>query len=214
MKIFVIHYKKLIERKEFIINQFKKYNITQYEFIEIDRDELECYDISIFENIPNSYMAIGLSHIYAYNQIKDNYDEALIFEDDVILCDNFINIYNMYLTQIPKDYDMVFFGSCCNLKIQEHYLIPNKHIYEKSLEPTEWGGLGSTRALYSYLVSKKCAIKLCEYCNNIKYKIDLAIDQWVNIVARDINLKMYWAEPTIAIQGSEIGIFEKSYHMI
>jgi len=44
--------------------------------------------------------------------------------------------------------------------------------------------------------------------------IDLATDQWINIVARDINLKMYWAEPTIAIQGSEIGIFEKSYDMI
>jgi GR25 family glycosyltransferase involved in LPS biosynthesis len=141
MKIFVVHYKKLIDRKDFIINQFKKYNITDYEFIEIDRDELEGYDLSIFENIPNSYMAIGLSHIYAYNKIKDNYDEALIFEDDVIFCDNFINIFNYYLTQLPKDYDMVFLGSCCNLKIQEHNLIPNKHIYEKSLEPTEWGGL-------------------------------------------------------------------------
>ena len=214
MKIFVVHYKKLIDRKDFIINQFKKYNITDYEFIEIDRDELEGYDLSIFENIPNSYMAIGLSHIYAYNKIKDNYDEALIFEDDVIFCDNFINIFNYYLTQLPKDYDMVFLGSCCNLKIQEHNLIPNKHIYEKSLEPTEWGGLGSTRALYSYLVSKKCAIKICKYIDSIKYKIDLASDQWINIVARDINLKMYWAEPTIAIQGSEIGIFEKSYDMI
>jgi GR25 family glycosyltransferase involved in LPS biosynthesis len=214
MKIFVIHYKKLIERKEFIINQFKKYNITEYEFIEIDRDELEGYDLSIFENISNPYMAIGLSHIYAYNKIKDNYDEALIFEDDVILCDNFINIFNYYLTQLPKDFDMLFLGSCCNLKIQEHNLIPNKHIYEKSLEPTEWGGLGSTRALYSYLVSKKCAIKICKYIDSIKYKIDLATDQWINIVARDINLKMYWAEPTIAIQGSEIGIFEKSYDMI
>jgi hypothetical protein len=72
----------------------------------------------------------------------------------------------------------------------------------------------STRALYSYLVSKKCAIKICKYIDSIKYKIDLATDQWINIVARDINLKMYWAEPTIAIQGSEIGIFEKSYDMI
>ena len=111
MKIFVVHYKKLIDRKDFIINQFKKYNITDYEFIEIDRDGLEGYDLSIFENIPNSYMAIGLSHIYAYNKIKDNYDEALIFEDDVIFCDNFINIFNYYLTQLPKDYDMVFLGS-------------------------------------------------------------------------------------------------------
>lgn len=37
--------------------------------------------------------------MYAYKQIKYNYDEALIFEDDVILCDNFINIFNNYISQ-------------------------------------------------------------------------------------------------------------------
>lgn len=214
MKIFVIHYKKLIDRKDFIINQFKKYNITDYEFIEIDRDELEGYDLSIFENIPNSYMAIGLSHMYAYNQIKDNYDEALIFEDDVILCDNFIDIFNNYLTQLPKDYDMLFIGDGCKLHIQKDNLISNKNIYKKCLYPTSWGGDGCTRCIDSYLVSKKCAIKICKYINNIKYKINTTTDWWLNIVARDINLEIYWAEPTIVLQGTENGIFKTSYKLI
>ena len=213
MKIFVIHYKKLIDRKNHILKQFEKYNITDYEFIEIDRDELDGYDLSIFGNVPNSYKAIGLSHMYAYKQIKNNYDEAIIIEDDVIFCDNFINIFNNYLTQLPKDYDMLFFGSCCHLHIQANELIPNKNIYEKSYEPTPWGGLGSTRAIYSYVVSKKCAIKICDYIDNLNYKINLASDQWLNIVAIDNKLKMYWAEPTIASQGSENGLFKKSYEM-
>lgn len=212
MKIFVIHYKKLVDRKVHILKQFEKYNITDYEFIEIDRDELENYDLSIFQNISNPYIAIYLSHNYAYKQIKDNYTEGLILEDDVVLSENFINILNHYLNQLPSDYDMCFLGSCCNLHIPNDNLIPNKNIYEKSLETTNWGGLGSSRALYCYLVSKKCAIKLCEYVDKITYKINLATDQWINIVARDINLKMYWAEPTIAIQGSEIGLFNKSYN--
>ena len=49
IKVFVIHYKKLIERKKNIIEQFKKNNIENYEFIDIDRSEILIYDLSIFE---------------------------------------------------------------------------------------------------------------------------------------------------------------------
>lgn len=41
MKIFVIHYKKLINRKEHILNIFKEYNIVDYEFIEIEMKYLK-----------------------------------------------------------------------------------------------------------------------------------------------------------------------------
>ena len=50
MKIFVIHYAKLVERKQHIISQFERNNFTDYEFIEIDRDELESENTDIFEN--------------------------------------------------------------------------------------------------------------------------------------------------------------------
>jgi GR25 family glycosyltransferase involved in LPS biosynthesis len=124
MKIFVIHYKKLIYRKLFILEQFKKHNITDYEFIEIDRDELYNHNISMFqENYNNSQIAISLSHFYAYKQISDNYEDGLIFEDDVILNDNFTDILNKYITQLPKDYDMLFIGNGCNLHIENHKLI-------------------------------------------------------------------------------------------
>ncbi len=38
MKTVVIHYKKLVDRKQFILHQFDKHHITNYEFIEIDRE--------------------------------------------------------------------------------------------------------------------------------------------------------------------------------
>ena len=34
MKIYVMHYTKLMERKIYIIEQFRLHNITNYEFIE------------------------------------------------------------------------------------------------------------------------------------------------------------------------------------
>ena len=40
MKIFVLHYSKLVDRKKHILEQFKKQNITDYEFIEkYDKDD-------------------------------------------------------------------------------------------------------------------------------------------------------------------------------
>jgi len=212
MKIFVIHYKKLHNRKQFILEQFKKYNICDYEFIEIDRDELHNHNISMFqENFNNSQVAISLSHFYAYKQISDNYDNGLIFEDDVVLCNNFTDILNKYMIQLPKDYDMLFIGDGCNLHIENNKLIPNQNIYEKCLYPTSWGGDGASRCCDSYIISKKCANKLCEYINNLEYKISLAIDWWLNVAARDNIFKVYWAEPTIVTQGTQNGLFKSSH---
>jgi glycosyl transferase family 25 len=212
MKVFVIHYKKLINRKTHILEQFQKHNITDYEFIEIDRDYLDEENISMFqENYSKSQIAILLSHFYAYKEISDKYENGLIFEDDVILSDNFINIFNKYITQLPEDYDMLFLGNGCNLHIESYKLIPNNYIYEKCLYPTHWGGDGASRCTDSYLVNKKCAKKICEYINNSSYKINIPIDWWLNIAARDNIFKVYWAEPTIVTQGTQNGIFASSH---
>ena len=212
MKIFVLHYSKLVDRKKSIIEQFKKQNITDYEFIEkYDVNEITDDESSLFEqNFKKSSISLHLKHIYVYNLIAKNYLNALIFEDDIILSDNFKEILNKYISQLPKDYDMLFIGNGSNLHIQTDNLSPNKNIYEKCLEPTSWGGDGATRCTDSYIISNKCAQILCKYINNLKYKINVQIDWWLNRAARDNNLKVYWAEPTIVSQGSELGLFKSS----
>jgi GR25 family glycosyltransferase involved in LPS biosynthesis len=215
MKIFVLHYSKLVDRKKSIINQFEKNNITDYEFIEkYDINEITPSDSSMFDiNYKKSTMSLILKHFYAYNEIANNtYDDALIFEDDAILCDNFIDKLNKYIEQLPKDYDMLFIGDGCNLHIEQNKIIPNKNIYEKCLYPTRWGGNGCSRCTDSYLISKKCAINLCEYINKIIKinKIKEAADFFINDAARDNNFKVYWAEPTIVKQGSQNNSFKSS----
>ena len=212
MKIFVIHYKVLVDRKKHILEQFKNHNITDYEFIEIDRDELHNHNIDIFEvNYSKCQIAILLSHFYAYKQIVEKYENALIFEDDVILSSNFTNILDQYMNELPEDYDMLFIGDGCNLHIENHKLIPNKYIYEKSYydEKSEDGGI--TRCTDSYIMNKKCAIKICDYINNLTYKIKLPIDWWLNIAGKDLKIKAYWAEPTIVRQGTQTGLFKSSH---
>ena len=222
MKIFIIYYKKLIERKQFILQQFKVNNITNFEFVEIDRDQLGSQNIDFFDsNYSNSQIAITLSHFYSYKQIanekidnadnEDTYDSALILEDDVILSENFMDKLNIYMSQLPTNFDMLFIGDGCNLHIEKHKLIPNKNIYEKCLYPTSWGGDGASRCTDSYIVSNKCAKQICKYINNLKVKINLPIDWWINVASRENNFNVYWAEPTICTQGTQTGLFTSSH---
>jgi GR25 family glycosyltransferase involved in LPS biosynthesis len=213
MKIFVIHYSKLIERKKHIINQFEKQNITDYEFIEkYDKEHLEETHKTLFvPHYKESMMSFMNKTFYIYKEIAEKYDTALIIEDDVIFSNNFSEILNAYMSQLPENYDMLFIGDGCNLHIQPHELVPYQNIYKKELYPTEWGGDGATRCTDSYIVSKKCAIKLCEYIQNLNYKIHLPGDWWLNVAARDNKFRVYWAEPTIVTQGTQNGLFTSSH---
>ena len=213
IKIFVLHYSKLTERKKHILEQFEKYNIINFEFIEkYDKDEITENDSIIFNSTyKKSTMSLHLKHNYVYKQIAENYDNALIFEDDVILSDNFLNKLNNYMYQLPKDWDMLFIGDGCGLHIEKHIIKPDINVYKKCLYPTQWGGNGASKCSDSFVINKKCAIKLCEYIANLKYKIDLPIDWWLNDVSRYYNFNVYWAEPTIVTQGTETGLFKTSH---
>ena len=202
IKVFVVHYKKLTDRKIHILNQLKLHNITSCEFIEIDRDELACENMQAFEpNFSNSQIAIALSHFYAYNQIMKHYDYALILEDDAILSPNFTDRFKQYLFELSSDFDMLFIGNGCNLHISPDKLIPNQHIYKT----------GTSRCTDSYVVSKKCATQICKYIATLNHSINIPIDWWLNDAARDNNFNMYWTEPTIVTQGTQNGTFQSSH---
>ena len=216
MKIFVLHYTKLVDRKKHILSQFEKHNIIDYEFIEkFDKDEITEEDSCIFVKDYSNYkstMSLHLKHNFVYKEIANKYDCALILEDDVILSDNFKDILDKYITQLPEDYDMLFIGDGNHFHIEPNKINPDKNIYEKSLYPTQYSceGYGASRCADSYLINKKCAIKLCEYINNLNSKIQLTLDCWLDIAARDNNFNVYWAEPTIVTQGTQTGLFKTS----
>jgi len=208
MKVFVIHYKKMIKRKENILRQFKKFGITDYEFIDIDRSEVFSHDLSkINTSINPAWIAVFLSHSYAYKQIANLYDEALILEDDAIMSDDFIEKFTLYRKELDPSFDMLFIGSGCNLHIDNDKIIDGKHIYRKYNDEINcYGGQGATRCVDSYLVSKNCAEKLCNYIDNIDSSslVNSETDLWLNKVGKELDLVVYWAEPTICSQGSQI----------
>jgi len=206
IKIFVIHYKKLNERKEFMIHQFNRENITNYEFITIDRDELTENDKDKFQkNFSKPLIANFLSHLYVYKQIKNNeIDYNLILEDDAILCSNFSTVLHSYISQFSKDYDAVFIGNGCN--ISEHHIETSKIITNCNVY--KYDGDNKCKCTDSYLISKKCASYIVNYFNVFETKIDIPIDWFLNKPLKDLNV--YWCEPTLVKQGTIIGLFNSS----
>ena len=200
MKIFVLHYSKLAERKANIIQQFELHNITDYEFIEqFDKDELtESETANFTSKCSSTVISLFLKHIYVYKQIvAQQHENTLIFEDDVILHPNFSQLFSLYLSQLPTTYDLLYIGDGCKLRIPVYMRNPEQYIYAKGLEPTPWGGLGSSRCTDSYLVSNSCARKMLEYWETTT--VSASIDFWLNKVAIAKNLNVYWAEPTICL---------------
>jgi len=201
MKVFIVHYKRLTERKKRMIEQLDKYNL-EAEFVEqYDRNTLLDSDKKLFKNCDFANIAITLSHLYCFDQIKNNYDYALILEDDCIFSDNFTDICTNYLKQLPTDWDMLFIGNGCNFHIKNNELVENVNVYLYN----------STRCTDSYFVSKKCAAKILDDISQPGYIIKNPVDHWLNIVFQNNKFKIYWAEPTIATQGTQNGLYRSSH---
>ena len=212
---YVIHYTPLKERKQFLLNELNKHSLI-YHFIEdYDRENLSDEDLKIFDtNKVKLSMCSNISkHIDTYRNIMNNeYKYSLILEDDVVLDDNFGDKLNKGLKNLPDDYDMLFIGNGCNLHIPLIKRRPDKFIYKKCREPTNWGGNGGTRCTDSYLVSKKGAKKLMSYISKLKERaINMPSDWWLNKVIRDLKLEIYWMEPTIVTQGTQTGKYKSSH---
>jgi hypothetical protein len=85
-----------------------------------DKERLTNEDKSLFvNNFSLAKISLIKKHIHVYGMIANSYDQALILEDDAILCDSFLNKFNEYVKQVPADYDMVFIGDGCNLHIEK-----------------------------------------------------------------------------------------------
>jgi GR25 family glycosyltransferase involved in LPS biosynthesis len=208
IKIFVVHYSKLTDRKNHILRQFEKHGIHEFEFIEgFDKDDITDENCRQFdpEYIMNrrGELSLHLKHFYIYQMmVNEKIDEALIFEDDIILSDGFMEKLTEYMTQLPSNYDMLFLGDGCLLHIPSDQIVPGQYIYKKNVEMDKDGIGGATRCTDSYIIHNRCAQKICDYITNMKCNITLPIDWWLNIAARDNNLDVYWCEPTIVTQGS------------
>jgi GR25 family glycosyltransferase involved in LPS biosynthesis len=105
MKVYVLHSSNLSKRKKHILEQFRKHNIYNFEFIEkFDAREITEEESRPFaKDYKRTVMSLFLKHIYVYQLIAKDSEAseatALIFEDDVILGDDFYEILEKYMNE-------------------------------------------------------------------------------------------------------------------
>ena len=222
IKTAVIHCKKLPERKKNIIDQFTRFNFTNYEFYEqFDANELD-EDIvykyhrdrlrypkkykekrsiwalkitlrtSLF-NLAEISLTIKFGKIFEMlNSCQD--EHFLIFEDDVILCDDFDKKLQEYLNDTPKDWDVIYFGSCMN--VPESKLIDGQTAYIMDHPASKCGD--------SILIKKKTINDLTKtwFPFHLVSDWELAYQHYYH------KHKVYWWEPGLTKQGSQTGVFK------
>jgi len=216
MEAYVVHYTPLRERKASILQQFEREDLT-VQFIEsFDREALSEKDLEKFGLSPSfrtGTKSLILKTIETWRRISAG-DKAfgLIFEDDAILAENFKDKLVSYLEELPADFDVLMINGGCNLHIPVSAQIPGKHIYFRGVHPTVWGGNGGTRCTDGYIISKACAQRFVNIFDALPPRsIHLPLDWWMNELMRMIDAKVYWAEPSIVLQGTETGLFKTSH---
>jgi hypothetical protein len=200
-QVFVIHYKKLMDRKAFITDQLAQNQIGAVEWItNYDKDEwclnqmkdwypfmfdasgIHCKLIQSPLNL--SDVSLSLKHQYVMSRIVDEtIEDALVFEDDCVLQPEFTARFNDYKKQLPEDWHLLFVGGD---KQKPDNIIPEKNVYRKS-------GFHSSRGTFCYAVSQAGAQLMLP----LFLRINDPSDWYFNHVIDTLNVNNYWAEPPL-----------------
>jgi GR25 family glycosyltransferase involved in LPS biosynthesis len=216
MEAFVIHYTPLVDRKAHITQELTREGITPVFIEKYDREHLTETDIARFilsHKLRIGTVSLFLKQVEAWRRIASGSKEfGIIFEDDAVLTPGFVATLETYMKELPTDYDILMINEGCNFHIPAELIVADKHVYLRGVHPTTWGGNGGTRCLDGYVLSKKCASKFVEiFDSRTEKSISLEVDWWMNVVMRAISANVYWAEPSIVKQGSEVGLFKSSH---
>lgn len=221
MKAHIVHYKKLVERRVAMERQLRWEDIEANFVDQFDRDMVRSEDMSLFDRrrvpwqfrrrMPDVQVAITLSHFHCLRQIAHSGHWGLILEDDAILAPGFRAGLERCLDQLPAGWGMLFLGDGCGLHIPESRLRDGVVVYPKERDPTDWGGDGATRCTDSYVVHPECAAEVIALLDELPRPISQPIDWWLNEVIRHLQIDVFWAEPTLATQGSQMTGGTSSY---
>jgi GR25 family glycosyltransferase involved in LPS biosynthesis len=112
--------------------------------------------------------------------ISDNEKLFIIFEDDVELCDDFVNKLELVVNSLPDDWELLFLGGWNvgeKIKYNEFVDIANK-VY----------------CMHAYMFKKETTNKLLNKFKEREYKVDVLLAELLP------NINAYICNPTIAWQ--------------
>ena len=195
VKYFCLHHRPLTERKDYLLERFAALNLDVEWVTGFEPETLTLPEGSSFKNIGE--YSLYLKHQYCFEQqVANNYEFIVIFEDDALLEDNFNDYFKTCLNEFKTlDGDLMFLGICCDIKPSS--IIPGKHVY--------WEPGYTSRCTHCYVTTLPAAKTLLR---DFQFN-QMAADYKINEIIRSNNLKSCYAEPGIH-QGSHGGKFKGS----
>jgi GR25 family glycosyltransferase involved in LPS biosynthesis len=188
-------------RKDRMINEFKNANIDNDNvkwILHPNKDELSD-ELKNNISIQNSDQGIFLTdgcisctykHFLALQDIvHNNYDYAVIFEDNIFFKDDAEKRIHLYIKQLNTfypDWDVLFDSNFRDYDEQE--LIPGVFVY-----PKETSIDGGTRYAQCYLITNKCAKKY--YDNYLPF--NNPPDHFMNYLNKKLNINVFWSQPPL-----------------
>ena len=194
----IINLKKRTDRREKMETKLTNVHINKYEFFEaIDGKELTSTPelLSLFKmndfNYKKGVMGCALSHIHLWNNLindKDN-DFYVIFEDDIVFCNNFKKHLN-YVCKlfVEQKLEHLALGEYNSSK-QFPSSNSNIEVYSKDLYK-EWN------SFFAYIISKSAAKKSLDYINNCSIKCAIDNPQSFGYILKysSLNVKLIHCE--------------------
>jgi GR25 family glycosyltransferase involved in LPS biosynthesis len=193
---YMCHYQKLVERKVYVENVVSKYNIELNWILDYDKEVLD--EVELTKSFPFLYsdkngqklskaeISLVMKHYFAFKDtVEKNYENVVVFEDDIILVDDFDKKLSDYINQLPEDYDILWIGTCCNL-----------HVPQTNSNLNVYLNRHGSRCTHAYVISKQGCQKLLDFFHTIYQPIDW----YFNTSVRTLNMNNYWAEPPLSTQ--------------
>lgn len=144
-KIYCINLDKRTDRWERCQKIFQINNLNVERFSAVDGSKL---DLNGSKLLPGEIGVIR-SNLGVIKMAKENkYKSILIFEDDVELCDDFNDLFESYIKQVPNDWSFIYLGgnhvgsyshitnnvAKINYSFAIHAIIINENVYDHILQ--------------------------------------------------------------------------------
>lgn len=183
MKYFCLHHPPLIERKKLLEQKFLELKIDVNWVTFFNPTEIS---VNLVETILSPQeISLYKKHRWCIEQqIKFQYENIVIFEDDVILPLDFVSFFEKCMQEFKElEGDAMFLGICCN--IMPKNIIKNKYVYHSP----EHG----SRCAHCYVINLKAAECIYKNTENMNEPWDWKLGNCLQLN----NLKSCYTWPAI-----------------
>jgi glycosyl transferase, family 25 len=206
VQIYVVNLKRREDRRQQMITQFKRYNITNYQFIDaVDGHALtddvvnSVYDARmakrLLRELTRNELGCAMSHRMIYEAVdREQVPYAIILEDDAIITPEFVRFVTSFSVDSLPQFDCLLLGYLYADRIPYRdvtaVLIGDTTFFRFDDAPS---GKREICGTHGYMITAKSANKLLSLCTPIV----LIADYVWNIVPSNVKLVLYGTSPPI-----------------